>query len=245
MNADILTPEIDYTHAIQPRAIAVLAHGAGAGMHHEFMAKVSELLAQHGITVARFNFPYMIKREQDGKRRPPDRMPTLLGCYYQVLKQVALNNKGKLPVFVGGKSMGSRVAAIINSTEPQTLHANYLDNNCLDTKDDETYALETFREQINGVFCFGYPFHPPKKPDNLRLAPLAEVTKPVLILQGDRDALGNKEEISGYSMADKVNCYYLPDGDHDLKPRVKSGYTHDQNISSAVAQLVSFINEAR
>ena len=56
----------------------LLAHGAGAGMDHAFLAELSRLLAGPDIEVVRFNFPYMSKRALDGKRRPPDRQPVLL-----------------------------------------------------------------------------------------------------------------------------------------------------------------------
>ncbi|MFA0069966.1 alpha/beta family hydrolase, partial [Vibrio breoganii] len=62
----------------------IFAHGAGAGMDHEFMQSVAKGLAFKGIRVIRFNFPYMIKRAEDGKRRPPDRAPKLLEAYQDI-----------------------------------------------------------------------------------------------------------------------------------------------------------------
>ncbi len=53
----------------------IFAHGAGADKDHEFMSRVATGLAERGIRVVRFNFPYMIKRSQDGKRRPPTKRP--------------------------------------------------------------------------------------------------------------------------------------------------------------------------
>ncbi|MDQ4424271.1 MAG: hypothetical protein QF808_10190, partial [Thalassolituus sp.] len=51
----------------------ILAHGAGADLSSEFMTDMAGRIATHGVRVVRFNFPYMIKRAQDGKKRPPDR----------------------------------------------------------------------------------------------------------------------------------------------------------------------------
>ena len=68
--------------------VYVFAHGAGANMNSEFMTQVAVGLAERGIHVVRFNFPYMIKREEDGKRRPPDRAPKLLEAYKTVIKQL-------------------------------------------------------------------------------------------------------------------------------------------------------------
>jgi len=207
--------------APQAKATLVFAHGAGAGMDSDFIQRISFLLNQRQINVIRFNFPYMEKRIIDGKRRPPDRMPKLVDDFELLLKQLDSNAElnSQLPLFVSGKSMGSRVAA--------TLLAEKRAVSC----------------SIKGLIAIGYPFHPLGKPDNLRLAPLTENKKPVLIIQGDRDKLGNKEEIDSYELP--PNCYvsYMPDGDHDIKPRVKSGFTHEQHIIQTCDQIFRFISE--
>lgn len=204
----------------KPIAQVIFAHGAGADMHHEFMAQVSGLLNKENINVLRFNFSYMDKRIALGKRYPPDRMPKLIDCYKHVIEQLSLmnNNQTSLPLFIGGKSMGSRVAATI-------------------AEDDD------IAKQIKGVFCIGYPFHPAKKPEKLRLEPLQNTLKSVLILQGDRDTLGSQVEIAEYDLSPLCHTIFLPDGDHSLKPRVKSGYTHQQHIETAVNAIVKFIKE--
>lgn len=202
-----------------PIAQVIFAHGAGADMHHEFMVKITDLFNQANINVLRFNFPYMDKRIALGKRYPPDRMPKLISCFEEVMTEFNLNNsRAQLPLFIGGKSMGSRVAATL---------AN-----------DEEYA-----KLILGVFCFGYPFHPPKKVDKLRLEPLQNTLRPILIAQGERDTLGSKEEILGYNIASLCHCHFLSDGDHSLKPRVKSGYTHSQHMEKSVQIITQFIQE--
>ncbi|MFQ2245013.1 alpha/beta fold hydrolase [Aeromonas enteropelogenes] len=86
----------------------LLAHGAGAGMEHAFLAELSRLLAGPDIEVVRFNFPYMIKRAQDGKRRPPDRQPALLEHWRQMVREFVHPR-----LFLAGKSMGGRMAAEI------------------------------------------------------------------------------------------------------------------------------------
>ncbi len=87
----------------------IFAHGAGADMDHEFMSQVAQGLAEKGIRVIRFNFPYMVKRAEDGKRRPPDRAPKLLEAYEEIIKQYATQ-----PVVIGGKSMGGRMASLLS-----------------------------------------------------------------------------------------------------------------------------------
>ena len=65
--------------------ILVLAHGAGADMESPFMQSLAESLGQHGIRVGRFNFPYMIRAIEEGKRRPPDSAKKLLAAWEDVI----------------------------------------------------------------------------------------------------------------------------------------------------------------
>lgn len=87
----------------------VLAHGAGAQMDSPFMDAIAERLAGRGHRVVRFEFPYMAARRLDGRRRPPDRQPTLLACWRAAV--AALGGPQKL--VLGGKSMGGRMASLL------------------------------------------------------------------------------------------------------------------------------------
>lgn len=144
------------------------------------------------------------------------RPPDRMPKLLQCFETIIAGLETNLPIFLAGKSMGGRVAA--------TLVAND--------------ALK-----VQGVMCLGYPFHPQKKPEKLRLEPLQETHKPILILQGTRDALGNEDEIASYDLSKLCHCVFFSDGDHNLKPRVKSGFTHIQHINTAVNEMVKFINE--
>lgn len=84
-----------------------LAHGAGAGMHTPFMDFFAAGLADKGIRVARFEFPYMAAR-QSGKKRPPDREPVLRETWRQVVGKLGADH-----LVIGGKSMGGRIASLI------------------------------------------------------------------------------------------------------------------------------------
>ncbi|MEP4101314.1 alpha/beta family hydrolase [Paraglaciecola sp.] len=190
-------------------ATLVFAHGAGAGQHSEFMERVAEGISLHHINVVRFNFAYMALAEELCKRRPPDRADKLIACYQAVLKEL----DSSLPVFIGGKSMGGRIASMV---------------------------LES--SNAKGCICMGYPFHPPTKPEKLRTEHLKQIGKPVLVLQGERDTFGTKQEIEGYAMSHRVQLRYLTDGDHSFKPRVKSGMTLQQNLEIAILESVSFVN---
>ena len=199
--------------------VYIFAHGAGADMTSEFITQVAEKLAKKGIRVVRFNFPYMMKRKEDGKRRPPDRAPKLMAAYEEVIKEL------NCPVVIGGKSMGGRMSSML------------LAENALREAED--------RLPILGSACLGYPFHAPKKDPKDRLDHLKELTEPLLIIQGTRDALGNEDEVGGYIKEGRINpsirVNWLEDGDHDLKPRKASGFSHQQHIDSAIEQVAEFV----
>ncbi len=191
----------------------LLAHGAGAGMESDFMQQMAERIAALGVGVVRFEFPYMAERRQTGKKRPPDRQPVLLDTWRQVLA----DNAGAGPLVIGGKSMGGRMATLLAA------------------------ELEGEGSPVAGVICLGYPFHPPGKPEKLRTEHLQSLQTPVLMLQGSRDPMGSREEVGGYQLSDAVEMVWLEDGNHDLKPRVKSGFSHDQHLATAAGKIAEFM----
>ena len=87
----------------EPRACYVFAHGAGAGMDHEFMAAVARGLAQRGVAVLRFNFPFM----EAGTRRP-DTAPVAQATVRAAVAEAARRFPG-VALFAGGKSFGGRM----------------------------------------------------------------------------------------------------------------------------------------
>ena len=189
------------------RANLLLAHGAGAGMEHEWMVTMAAALAERGLRVVRFEFPYMHAR-REGRRPGPDRMPKLLSCYREVF------DAQDGPTFLCGKSMGGRAA---------TMLAGEVD--------------------CAGVVAFGYPFHPPGKPDNLRTAHLETLKTRALILQGERDPFGTPEEVANYPLSDAVTVRWVDDGDHSLQPRKRSGATLEGNLTTAADTAVAFCRE--
>jgi hypothetical protein len=90
----------------------VLAHGAGAGMRHEFMNQISYRLAEKSMATFRYQFPYM---EKNSKR--PDPKPTLLGTVRSAVATAEKLSSG-LPLLAGGKSMGGRMTSIAGAEEP-------------------------------------------------------------------------------------------------------------------------------
>ena len=114
-------------------------------------------------------------------------------------------------VFIGGKSMGGRIASMVA---------------------DEA--------EVAGLICLGYPFHPTGKPEQLRVEHLKTIKTPTLIVQGERDPFGTRDEVAGYKLSKKVRIHWLPDGDHSLKPRKSSGRTQEQNWAEGVEVLANF-----
>jgi predicted alpha/beta-hydrolase family hydrolase len=89
----------------RPRACFVLAHGAGAGMAHPFMASVAAGLAQRGIASLRYQFPYMERRN----RRPDP--PKLAQATVRAAVAEAARFLPQLPLVAGGKSFGGRMTS--------------------------------------------------------------------------------------------------------------------------------------
>ncbi|MCG7551501.1 alpha/beta family hydrolase [Pseudoalteromonas sp. Of7M-16] len=203
---------IEWHRAQNPVAQFVFAHGAGAGRDSEFMQDMASKLAGQGIDVALFDFEYMETAKAQNKKRPPDRAPKLLARYEQVLSQL----DDALPIFIGGKSMGGRMASMLVCESASS---------------------------IKGVLAFGYPFHPPGKPEKLRVEHFGDILCPFLILQGERDTFGNKAEVTALQLDATPEYFWLPDGDHSLKPRKASGLTEMQNRDAAAQKAVQFMRD--
>ena len=193
----------------------ILAHGAGALMDSDFMNTIAEGVSQNGIKVWRFEFPYMSERRATGKKRPPNTQKVLLESWKDTIEQIKRKVDKSEPIFIGGKSMGGRMASHLSD-----------------------------HDKVAGVACLGFPFHPPGKPDKYKGEHLAELSKACLILQGERDTFGKREEFPAFNLSDSVSVEFIPDGDHSFKPRKSSGHTEQQNIALAVEKLAKFIKGA-
>lgn len=202
------------TGPAQPSAMLILAHGAGAGMATPFMATMADLLAARDIASLRFEFAYMAARRDGGARRPPPKAERLMDEYREAVQMAP---KGA-PLLIGGKSMGGRVASLV--------------------------ADELFEQGlVAGLACLGYPFHPPKKPEQLRTAHLLNLACPALIVQGDRDPFGTREEVEALTLSPAIRFHWAGDGDHDLGPRGASGFTRKDNLALAADAIASFACE--
>jgi uncharacterized protein len=94
------------------RALLVLAHGAGAGMAHPFLARLSDELHGAGVATLRYQFPYM-----EHRRRVPD-PPAVLTATVGAAVRRAAELAPDLPRFAGGKSMGGRMTSLAAAAHP-------------------------------------------------------------------------------------------------------------------------------
>ncbi len=198
-------------------ATVLLAHGAGAPMDSPFMAAIASGLAQQGWRVVRFEFPYMARQRILGRQQGPNRMPVLQEAFRQQARLEQTEQPDR-PLFIGGKSMGGRVASLLGDE--------------LATSDG-----------VRGCICLGYPFHPPGKPLQLRTEHLAALNTPTLILQGERDTFGRREEVEAYSLSPQVQLGWIPSGDHSFKPTSSSGLSEAENWATAVALSDQFLRQ--
>ena len=90
---------------------------------------------------------------------------------------------------------------------------------------------------VAGLVCLGYPFHPVVKPGQLRVEHLRTIKTPTLIIQGERDPFGSREEVAKVKLSRAVKIVWLKDGDHSFKPRKSSGTTEAENWQEAAAEI--------
>jgi uncharacterized protein len=173
--------------ADRPIAALILAHGAGAGQRHRFMVSFAHALAARRVDVVTFNFLYT---EQG--RRLPDRGPALEACYRRVVGVVAERiESARRHLFIGGKSMGGRIATQI--------------------------AVDASLP-IRGLVLLGYPLHPPGRPDQRRDAHLSAIARPMLFVQGSRDTFGTPAELMPIlaSLTPRPDVHIVEGGDHSF-----------------------------
>ena len=117
-------------------------------------------------------------------------------------------------IVIGGKSMGGRMATLVA---------------------DELEAA--------GVVCLGYPFHPTGRPEKLRVEHLQSLRTPTLIVQGENDPFGNREEIERFTLSEAIRIHWVPEGDHSYNVKRGSDRTLDQNFKNALRSIESFLFE--
>ncbi|MFT3968777.1 MAG: hydrolase [Micropruina sp.] len=123
----------------------------------------------------------------------------------------ALGEYPDLPLWAGGRSAGARVAC-----------------RCYD-------------ERQVGVVCLAFPLHPPGKPENTRIAELAGVTGPVLVVQGERDPFGSPDDVraAARTAAGAQPEIVAVSGAHSFAPRTRADRTGVEQLKRTLVDAVA------
>ncbi|MDE3154441.1 MAG: hypothetical protein KGN76_05025 [Acidobacteriota bacterium] len=169
-------------------ATLILAHGAGANQHSDFMTRYAGGLAARGLSVVTFNFLYTEQR-----RRAPDRPTALEACWRAVVEAVSQRISPGTQLFGGGKSMGGRIAS-------------------------QVAAADGADSPLAGLVFLGYPLHPAGRPDTRRDSHLPRIRIPMLFVQGSRDALGSPRDVgpSLRRLGPAAQLFTVDGGDHSF-----------------------------
>lgn len=191
--------------------VLVLAHGAGAGQDHPWVKRVAAGLAERGVTVVTFNFDYM-----EAGRRAPDRAPVLEKKWAAVWQEVAAAHPTGTRLFAGGKSMGGRMASM-------------------------AVSMDMLTPAPAGLVFFGYPLHPPGKPDQRRDRHLPGIQVPMLFCHGTRDPFGSPDEMRELTAAlPGATLEIIEGGDHSLVA-LKRDDPERRSVESAIDRAAAWM----
>jgi len=191
----------------------VLAHGAGGGQMSSFMVRAARELSARGITTATFDFGYMA-----AGRSVPDKPAVLEARWRAAIDEARAHDAfAGLPLFIGGKSMGGRIASQVAAAGV---------------------------DGVAGLVFFGYPLHPPGRPEQRRDAHLPAIQLPMLFVQGTRDQFGEAVEIRALlpRLTPLAELAEIADGDHSFKTRQKvTGRKPDAALVDVFDAAAAFI----
>jgi predicted alpha/beta-hydrolase family hydrolase len=195
----------------------ILAPGAGAGQRSQFMTGFAEGLAALRIDVVTFDFPYA-----EAGRRVPDRRPVLEACYRAAIDAVRHEvPSARRSLFIGGKSMGGRIA---------------------------THVAASDRElPMDGLVLLGYPLHPPGRAEDRRDSHLPHVARPMLFVQGSRDAFGTPIELAPIvaALGTASSLHVVEGGDHSLRVRTAAAAAQAEVFRDVQAAIAEWIRTVR
>lgn len=162
--------------------------------------------------IALFRFEFAYMTERrDGGRKRPPEPAAALLRQWRAV-YAQVRQQTAGRLAIGGKSMGARMASLLA---------------------DEL--------GVDALVCLGYPFYASGKPEKPRTAHLAGLRTPTLIVQGERDALGNRERVESYPLSAAIQLCWLAAADHDLEPLKRSGLTHAQHLDRAADAVAAFL----
>lgn len=189
------------------KALVILAHGAGNDMNSPFLTTIANGIRNNEINVVRFNFPYKVA----GKPLP-DRSEILENSWRLVISFV-IQNLSHNGLYIGGKSMGGRIASMVAADIPQ----------------------------IRGLVFLGYPLHPPGKFEEIRDEYLFSLQIPMLFIQGTRDAFARMDLLQNTlnSLRNRATLHWIEGGDHSYKVLVRQADMSYPETLNYVAGLIS------
>lgn len=196
-------------------ATLLLAHGASAGQKDRFIVDYATELAGRGVLVVTFDFPYM-----EHRRRHPDRDEVL----QESLRAAAVaagQCRPKNRLFIGGKSLGGRVAAEVAAEGGEGV------------------------DDVAGVIVLGYPLHPIGKATASRAQHLRDLHVPVLVVQGTRDAFGTPDELRRVVslLPDGSEVYAVDGGDHSFAVSRRGAHAQEDAEAEIQDEIARWISE--
>ena len=194
------------------RGAVVVAHGAGGDMHGALLEGFASCLYEATFGTLRFNFPY-----KEHGRKSPDAAGVLLQTYDAVVESTRSMVREK-PVFVGGKSLGGRIASMA--------------------------VADGLR--ADGLVFLGYPLHAPGKTEHLRDEHLFRIREPMLFLQGTEDPFARFDLVE--ALVDRLGrwavLHPVEGGDHSF--RVKGAKRDDAQTGRLLGSVAArFIQSAQ
>jgi predicted alpha/beta-hydrolase family hydrolase len=176
-------------NSAEERTCLIIAHGAGGPMYSPFVTYFHKGLAEKGYLTVKFNFPYM-----EARRKIPDKREVLEASYRQVIEAVKASKFRPKRIFVGGKSMGGRIASQVVASGMS----------------------------VEGLFFLGYPLHRPGQSETLRDEHLYRIEKPMLFISGTKDQFAKKELLDGVvsKLGNRAEIHWIESGDHSFNTRL-------------------------
>lgn len=196
-------------------ATLLLAHGGSGGQKDRFVVDYANGLAERGVLVVTFDFPFM----EHGRRSPdPD---DVLQDAYRGAVVAARQCRPKNRLFIGGKSLGGRVAAEVAADGGEEVAG------------------------IAGVVILGYPLHPIGKSTASRAQHLRDLDEPVLIVQGTRDAFGTPDELRRVvaALPEGSELRAVDGGDHSFMVPRRGPHTQESTEAEIQDEIARWMTE--
>lgn len=176
----------------------LLFPGAGSDAAHPSLIAVER--AVQPLAVARVDFPYRL-----AGRRIPDRAPVLVRAIHAAVDDVCRRwSCDPENLVIGGRSMGGRMCSMAVAG---------FDG------DDRVTQPASPALRVGGLVCIGYPLHPPRQPQKLRVVHLPHIAAPSLFISGTRDDFATPDELRRHlaQVPAAVQVRWVDGGRHDLR----------------------------